>query len=154
VAEDGRGAVHSTAGAPQSLRTRGPADRPRGSSKGKRSREAEKTSGSKQKKAKKSTAHAYKGYEGDAAITKLRKHGAKEGWLVEVYPAKGFEHERWFMKVQDGSTYKSAEGDTMITELVWLEEGSLTKANKKFTPESLDVMMARAYGEPGYFTLD
>ena len=43
-------------------------------------------------------------YEGDAAITKLRKHGATEGWLVEVYPAKGCESERWFMKVQDGST--------------------------------------------------
>jgi hypothetical protein len=58
------------------------------------------------------------------------------------------------MKVQDGRTYTSSEGDTMITELVWLEEGSLTKVNKKFTTESLDVMMVRAYGEPGYFTLD
>ncbi len=46
----------------------------------------------------------------------------------------------------------SAHGDridTMIKELVWLEEGCLTKVNKKI----LDVEMAKAYGEQAYFTL-
>ena len=95
----------------------------------------------------------YKGYEHDAAITKLRKHGATEGWLVEVYPAKGCESERWFMKVQDGSTYIEGK-NVMIRELVWLELGSLTKVDKRWDPESLDIEMARAYGEPAYFTLN
>ena len=110
---------------------------------------------SKPKKArhKKDAGPKHKGYEGDAAIRKLERHGAKEGWLVEVYPAKGFETERWFMKVQDGSTYTSADGDTMIKEMVWLEEGSLTKVDKKFQPEPMDVAMAMAYGEQAYFTL-
>ena len=123
------------------MRTRGIADRPRGASKEKRQRGnlADRT---------------YKGYEGDAAITKLRKHGATEGWLVEVYPALGCESERWFMKVQDGSTYTSPEGNRMIKELVWLKLGSLTKVDKKFDPESLDIEWARAYGEPAYFTLN
>ena len=31
------------------------------------------------------------------------------------------------MEVMDGSTYVSAEGDTMIKKLRWMEEGSVTK---------------------------
>jgi hypothetical protein len=41
----------------------------------------------------------------------------------------------------------------MIKEMVWLEEGSLTKVDKKFQPEPMDVAMAMAYGEQAYFTL-
>ena len=72
---------------------------------------------------------------------------------MEAYPSKGFESERWFLVVEDGSTYTTADGNTMIKELRWLEQGSLTKFAKGFKPESLDIEMVMAYGEPGFFTL-
>jgi hypothetical protein len=136
---DGRSCVHSAVGAPESARTRGLADIPRGSKKRKRGND--------------DAVPKYKGYEGDAAIKKIRKNGAKEGWIVELYPATGHEQERWFAKVQDGSTYVNAEGEVMMKELIWLELGSLTKKAKGMNAEPIDIMMVKAYGERSFFTL-
>ena len=156
---DGRSSVHSGAGAPESTRTRGPADTPKGSSKKHRRQrgkdgKAEATKGLKRKKARsEASGPKHKGYDGDDAITKIRKHGAKEGWIVESYPPEGFEHERWFLKVQDGSTYVAENGECTMRNLRWLEQGSLTKLAKGYGPESLEIKMVKAYGESHYFSL-
>ena len=115
---------------------------------------AEATKGPKRKKARsEASGHKHKGYDGDDAITKIGKHGAKEGWIVECYPPEGLEHERCFLKVQDGSTYVAENGERTIRNLRWLAQGSLTKLAKGYGPESLEIKMVKAYGEPHYFSL-
>lgn len=163
---EGRSRVLSAAGAPESLRTRGPADKPRGSSNSSNKRQrkggkggeksGEAVKGHKRKKSrseKDAAGHKHNGYEGDAAIRKIRKFGAIEGWIVETYPKAGLEHERWFMEVMDGSTYVSLEGDTMIKKLRWMEEGSVTKVAMGYAPKSLDTEMVKAYGKAEFFKI-
>ena len=159
---EGRSCVLSTAGEADSLRCQGIADKQGGSSERNRQqgvnegRQAETTGGHTLKKARSERDAAepeYTGYEGDAAIIKIRKHGAIAGWIVECYPSKGYENERWFLKVQDGSTFVSADGELMLKELRWMDQGSLTKVAKGYGPESLDIAMVKAYGEPDFFTL-
>jgi hypothetical protein len=149
---EGRSCVHSAAGAPQSLRTRGLADKPRGSSKKRRRQEeegigeVETDKGKKRKKPrsrKDAASHKHKGYEGDAAMKKIRKFGANEGWIVETYPKTRFEHERWFMKVLDGSSYVSEDGETTKKKLIWMEQGSVTKLAKGYQPKALGIERSR-----------
>ena len=79
-----------------------------------------------------------------------KKFKKRKQW---IYPPEGFEQERWFLKVQDGSTYVAQNGEYTIRNLRWLAQGSLTKLAKGYGPESLEIKMVKAYDEPHYFSL-
>jgi hypothetical protein len=155
----GRENVRTQPGAPEYDRTRGRADKPKGTSKPKN-----KASHSHGKSKPKSSGHniitgiskkkvsrtEYEFYEGDAAQLYLQKHGARTGWVLECY--NDTNTDRWFMTVQDGSTIKDAEGNILIKSCVWMMANSITERDAEYRkPYTCDVDIVKACGTPNFF---
>ncbi len=139
----GRSDVSAKPGAPERDRTRGVADRRKGESKRKRYEELPSSVQSYRKK--KRTIDEDRLYEGDDALRYLKRHGAKQGWILEVYPSDDYLHERWFMEVENGSR-KDVAGDTFITSCWWLKTNSLERDLTFKRPASCDIEMVKACG--------
>jgi hypothetical protein len=138
----GRSDVSAKPGAPERERTRGVADRRKGESKRKR---YEEMSSSIQSHRKKKRTIDDRLYKGDDALRYLKRHGAKQGWILEVYPSDDYVHERWYMEVENGSR-KDVSGDTYITSCCWLKTNSLEREPTFKRPASCDIEMVKACG--------
>jgi hypothetical protein len=158
--QDRRGREHVIikAGAPEFVRTRGRADKPKGTSKpkktssesdGKPKRKSSKIKGISKEEVSRPKSEFY---EGDAAILYLKKHGARIGWILECYNNK--TPDRWFMRVEKGSTIKDAEGNTLIKSCVWMKANSITVRETdplNIEPCTCDIEMVKACGTPNFF---
>ena len=138
----GRSDVSAKPGAPERERTRGVADRRKGESKRKR---YEEMSSSIQSHRKKKRTIDDRLYKGDDALRYLKRHGAKQGWILEVYPSDDYLHETCSLQVENGSR-KDVAGDTFITSCWWLKTNSLERDLTFKRPASCDIEMVKACG--------
>jgi hypothetical protein len=178
----GRGSVSSKPGAPELDRTRGISDKPKGSSKGKRKAT---TDGSTNKRTKTTTQSSIRSDrssifdatgvhgggvaaqqtlkpaqhfdESDAAQRYLKKNGAHEGWILELFLNDKFvptplPTDRWFMVVEDGRAIRTASGETEIAKCRWMKTNSYTELDTAFkNAYPVDIESVKACGPPSAF---
>ena len=169
----GRLAIPGKVGAPERDRTRGVADKPKKSHKSKTDLKQQRGISKKSKKQavarsgirqrSDDSLHTDRdkgGYDGDAALRQLKKFGAKEDWIVKVYPPDDIDEidtVHWFMRVLDGLTETirnetdMKKSDIVIKSAVWLETNSLTAIAKGYPPESCDIEFVKSYGPQSFF---
>jgi hypothetical protein len=147
-----RQCVFTRPGAPERDRTRGIADKAKGTSKPKSKRQRVENPETVKSKKHRSSHSQEKGYKEDAAVRHLQKHGAKIGWILECYPdPEGLKKkERWFMRVENGLKTKDSKGETHITSCLWMKANSITEVfNEKAV--SCEVLSVAACGPPSFF---
>ena len=84
----------------------------------------------------------------------IKKFGAKEGWVVEVY--NDADDNRWFMLVENGFTYEQPRtGDILIKACKWLKPNSVTELEEETKNKTFncDIDTVKAYGPPEYFDI-
>ncbi len=84
----------------------------------------------------------------------IKKFGAKEGWVVEVY--NDLDSNRWFMLVENGFTYpKPRSADILIKACKWFKPNSVTELEEKTKNKTFncDILSVKAYGPPEYFDI-
>ena len=95
----------------------------------------------------------FKGKSEEPARAFLRRWGAHERWIVEVFPQK--EHpgyikgDRWFMKIVNG-VVQGAEKKQFITACRWMIKNSVTRMDTQGYPnaEPCEILQIKAYGPP------
>jgi hypothetical protein len=79
----------------------------------------------------------------------LLKHGAKEGWIVEVYPdvdSKAYvPGARWFRLIVNGLVYGHEEYE-QIKATRWFVDNSVTQLQDEYHIEPCDIRSVKAYG--------
>ena len=154
----GRGQQLRHPGPAERNRTRGKADKAKGAKKGAKKKAPKKVQvekGSTAKKRPKVSATApsslSSGLSGDKAVRHIKKFGAKEGWIVEVY--NDTDANRWFMLIQNGFTYKHPRtGDILIKACKWFKANSVTEL-QGWKTSPCDVETVVRYGPPEYFNI-
>ena len=94
----------------------------------------------------------YQGQTEAAARKHLKKWGALDSWIVEVYPDD--EHpgyvatDRWFMKVIEGLV-QGPKDKEFITACRWLTKNSVTRMDADYpNNEPCEILRVKAYGPP------
>jgi hypothetical protein len=159
----GRGQQLRHPGPAERDRTRGRADRQKGakqSAKKKAPKTVQCNQGSSAKRRRKVSATPssliteLSGLSGDKAVRHIKRFGAKEGWVVEVY--NDLDTDRWFMLVENGFTYpKPRSEDILIKACKWFKPNSVTELDEKTKNKTFncDVLSVKAYGPPEYFDI-
>jgi hypothetical protein len=79
----------------------------------------------------------------------LLKHGAKEGWIVEVYPdvdsAAYVPGARWFRLIVNGLVHGHEEHE-QIKATRWFVDNSVTQLQDEYHLEPCDIRSVKAYG--------
>ena len=79
----------------------------------------------------------------------LLKHGAKEGWIVEVYPDVDSKvyvpGARWFRLIVNGLVYGHEEYE-QIKATRWFVDNSVTQLQDEDHLEPCDIRSVKAYG--------
>ena len=154
----GRGRQLRHPGPAERDRTRGRADRAKGAKQSAK-KKAPKTvdQGSNAKKRQKVSATPSTistGLSGDKAVRHIKRFGAKEGWVVEVY--NDLDSNRWFMLIENGFTYpKPRSEDILIKACKWFKPNSVTELDEKTKHKTFncDILSVKAYGPPEYFDI-
>jgi hypothetical protein len=88
----------------------------------------------------------------ESARAYLRRWGAREGWIVEVFPDRDHpEYEpgdRWFMTITNGLV-QGPETAQHITACKWMKKNSVATLDSRWRqPESCEILQVKAYGPP------
>ena len=90
-----------------------------------------------------------RGLEGQAARKMLLKTGAKEKWVIEVYPddqnPKYAGGDRWFLEIVNGLVCGSHKAEYILS-CRWFQKNSVTnfEANEPLTP--IQILAVKGYG--------
>ena len=94
----------------------------------------------------------YQGATEHAARKHLKKYGAIDTWIVEVYPDDDHPGyvatDRWFMKVVEGLV-QGPKDKEFITACRWLTKNSVTRMDAD-NPSNVpcEILQVKAYGPP------